>query len=104
MNDSWDNMKKAKEDLYFSRQNEEALKKIKAERAGSGRKSPITGEIMEEVAYKGVVLDRCKTSGGIWLDSGELEKIIETVLKEKDGDRDNWLSNFLGFLGNKGNN
>ncbi len=101
MNDSWDDMRKAKEDLYFSKHNEAALKKIREDRSGKIRKSPISGEPMEEVAFKGVVIDRCKQSGGIWLDQGEMEKIIETVLKEKEEDREDWLSNFFGFLSKK---
>lgn len=101
MSDSWNEMRKAKEDMYFEQQNKEALQKIKAARAGSSRKSPITGEPMEEVAYKGVVIDRCKQSGGIWLDSGEMERIIETILKEKEENREDWLTNFFGFLSPK---
>jgi Zn-finger nucleic acid-binding protein len=32
--------------------------------------------------HEGVIIDRCSTCGGVWLDQGELEAIIETRLNE----------------------
>jgi hypothetical protein len=101
MSNSWDEMRQAKEDMFFEKQNREALEKLKAERMNAPRKSPITGEPMEQVAYRGVVIDQCKASGGIWLDAGELEKIIQSVMEEKDEAKGDWLSNFLGILSPK---
>ena len=101
MSNSWDDMRRAKEDMFFEKQNKEALDKIKAARSNPPLKSPITGEAMEQVAYQGVIIDRCTKSGGIWLDAGELEKIIEASLKEKDETRGDWFSNFLGSISGK---
>ncbi len=44
--------------------------------------SPIDGSPMQEIERYGVKMDICKTSGGIWLDRGELEKIIIAIREE----------------------
>lgn len=44
--------------------------------------SPIDGSPMREVERYGVKMDICPTSGGIWLDKGELEKIIMMIREE----------------------
>jgi hypothetical protein len=42
---------------------------------------------MREIERYGVKIDICQTSGGIWLDKGELEKIIMMIREEalRDG-------------------
>lgn len=47
--------------------------------------SPIDGAPMRKVERYGVELDVCTRSGGVWLDKGELEKIILLVREESDG-------------------
>lgn len=44
--------------------------------------SPIDGSPMREIERYGVKIDICQTSGGIWLDRGELEKIIMMIREE----------------------
>ena len=44
--------------------------------------SPIDGTPMREVERYGVKMDICPSSGGIWLDRGELEKIIMAIREE----------------------
>ena len=44
--------------------------------------SPIDGSPMREVERYGVKMDICPSSGGIWLDRGELEKIIMAIREE----------------------
>lgn len=44
--------------------------------------SPIDGSPMREIERYGVKIDLCPTSGGIWLDKGELEKIIMMIREE----------------------
>jgi Zn-finger nucleic acid-binding protein len=43
--------------------------------------SPIDGSAMKQVHRYGIEIDVCPTSGGIWLDRGELEKLM-VLLKE----------------------
>ena len=44
--------------------------------------SPIDGSPMKEVERYGVKMDICTSTGGIWLDRGELEKIIMAIREE----------------------
>ncbi len=44
--------------------------------------SPIDGSPMREIERYGVKIDICPTSGGVWLDRGELEKIIMMIREE----------------------
>ena len=44
--------------------------------------SPIDGSLMRQIHRYGIEIDVCPTSGGIWLDKGELEKLM-AILKEE---------------------
>lgn len=44
--------------------------------------SPIDGSPMREIERYGVKIDVCTSSGGVWLDRGELEKIIMMIRQE----------------------
>lgn len=44
--------------------------------------SPIDGSPMKEIERYGIKLDMCATSGGIWFDKGEVEKLIHFVREE----------------------
>lgn len=95
MGNSWDDMRKAKEESYFDKKNREALERLaKKKEAEPVRNSPITGEPMVQEVLHGVVIDRCPTSGGVWLDAGELEQLMEAALSE-DAEK---KAGVLGFL------
>lgn len=38
--------------------------------------SPIDGSPMKQINRYGIEIDVCPTSGGVWLDKGELEKLM----------------------------
>lgn len=103
MSNSWENRRKALEEKYFEEAERETLAKLAKSRHEGERKSPITGEPMEQVTLFGVVIDRCKKSGGIWLDAGELEQLLEMAKGSGTGERKNWFSDFFELLsgGNK---
>lgn len=44
--------------------------------------SPIDGSPMKQINRYGIEIDVCPTTGGIWLDKGELEKLM-AILKEE---------------------
>jgi uncharacterized protein len=44
--------------------------------------SPIDGQPMRQITRYGIEFDVCPTTGGIWLDKGELEKLITLVREE----------------------
>lgn len=47
--------------------------------------SPIDGSPMRQIHRYGIELDICPTSGGIWLDKGELEKILALIQDDAAG-------------------
>ncbi len=42
--------------------------------------SPVSGDLMDAIVFKGVTIDLCRTSGYIWLDCGELETIRNQLI------------------------
>ena len=48
--------------------------------------SPIDGSPMKQVNRFGIELDICPTSGGVWLDKGELEKLIHFIKESAQED------------------
>ena len=97
MSNSWDDMKKAKEDSYFDKKNNEALSRLATKKEDKPRLSPITGEPMEQIIIQGVVVDRCPTSKGVWLDAGELEQLMGVSQADQTGEK-NFLGQFFQAL------
>jgi hypothetical protein len=102
MSDAWDEMKRAKEDQYFDKLNQEALGRIKKRSPDETkpRISPINGKPMKQEALMGVIVDRCVDTGGIFLDAGELEQILKNVKKE-DSLKGDWITSFFSRLSGK---
>lgn len=46
--------------------------------------SPIDGSPMRQIHRYGIEIDVCPTSGGVWLDKGELEKILHLLKEDVD--------------------
>lgn len=86
--DAWKERETAAEDKFFQEQERQALERLKARKV---LKSPISGEPMEQIALFGVNIDRCKQSGGIWLDSGELEQLLAASAAATDSTSKNEL-------------
>lgn len=99
MTNAWDDMRKAKEEEFFLRKNKEALERLAEKKRNQLRLSPVTGEPMEQIVLHGVVIDRCPTSGGIWLDAGELDQLVEASKKDSEGGKGHhWLADFVKGL------
>ena len=49
--------------------------------------SPIDGSPMRQIHRYGIELDVCPTSGGIWLDKGELEKILHLMREDIEAEK-----------------
>jgi hypothetical protein len=86
MSDSWDTRRKALEEDYFQRREQEALKRLSERQAQSVRLSPISQKPMVQKNVLGVIIDQCEQSGGVWLDAGELRQIVE-LAKEAEPSR-----------------
>ncbi|HWP44756.1 MAG TPA: zf-TFIIB domain-containing protein, partial [Blastocatellia bacterium] len=80
MSNVWDDRKKALEEDYFRRKEQEAIEKLRARRAAeeqaeqpqvSSMQCPRCDGTLEEITYEEVLIDRCNKCGGVWLDAGE---------------------------------
>ena len=59
--------------------------------------SPIDNKTpMQQLNYRGVEIDRCPVSGGVWLDAGELEKLLNTIHSAVQEDRQEYQSYHTG--------
>ncbi|MGH7930945.1 MAG: zf-TFIIB domain-containing protein [Candidatus Binatia bacterium] len=94
MANKWDERKKAQEDEYFVKKEQEQLAKLRAKHeaesqsvAASSMKCPKCGEPLKERTFQKITIDQCTACHGIWLDAGELEQVAE---KEGGG----WLGKF----------
>jgi len=92
----WDDRKKAQEDEYFVKKEQELLAKLRAkqeaetkeaEKKTSYMKCPKCGEPLKERSFQKILIDQCTGCNGIWLDAGELENVAE-----KEGG--SWLGKF----------
>lgn len=53
--------------------------------------SPIDNKTpMQQLVRNGIEIDRCPVSGGVWLDAGELEKLLQMVQESVREDRDEY--------------
>ena len=48
--------------------------------------SPIDGSPMKQIVRNGIEIDMCPTTGGVWLDKGELEKLLSLVQEAASDD------------------
>lgn len=94
MSDIFDDRKKALEEDYFRRKEQESIEKLRQKMAEEQQvqaeeakrlECPRGDGKMTAVTFEGVEIDRCETCGGVWLDKGELEQLRQ---KESGG----WFS------------
>jgi Zn-finger nucleic acid-binding protein len=80
---------RANEDKYFAVKEHELIEGMKAEfqkveaarREGQSVNCPKCPGRLENYAFRGLVLDRCESCEGIWLDKGELEGILRKATR-----------------------
>lgn len=101
MDKVWNERKKSKEESYFEQKNREAIQRIALQKREKVRLSPVTGEPLEQVVIHGVVVDRCPKSGGIWLDSGELEQLMQIAHAAEERAQKGWWESFISSIRNK---
>jgi hypothetical protein len=97
------------EDEFFTRQDAELLKsmraKLDAEREQAERKKhlmrcPKCGGKLSEIAQGEVKVDRCDDCHGVWLDPGELELIAKAMASSNAGTQ--FVDGLFGFFQKKG--
>lgn len=93
-----DNIKRAREEEYFRREEQRLLEALREKRRraeeGNGARVPLgmcprCGKALEPQERDHVAIDVCPGCGGVWLDPGELEAIAG---REGGG----WLRRLLG--------
>ena len=77
-------VERAKEDMFFAERDRELLDRLRArlrkvESADVPRQCPKCHGMLASHTFEGFALDRCQECGGIWLDKGELEAIINKI-------------------------
>ena len=88
MSNPLDERRQGLEEEYFHRKNQEAIEKLRAkmrlaaqakEAGTSSMKCPRCDEgTLKEIFIEEVPLDTCDKCAGVWLDSGEMEKLTQT--------------------------
>ena len=100
MSNGMDDRRKALEEDYFRRKDQEAIEKLRAkmkvaaEAKAAGTSSmqcPRCDGTLKESKFEEVLIDTCDKCGGIWLDSGELEQLTAKE-KESPGWFGRWFS------------
>jgi Zn-finger nucleic acid-binding protein len=83
MTNAWEERKKALENEYFHKKEQELLQKMKHEaeetlaRSCCHNRCPKCGENLEPLTFRGVPLDKCPACGGIWLGPNDLKMLAE---------------------------
>jgi len=80
---------RANEESYFAAKEHELIEGMKAEfqkveaarREGRIVNCPKCSGKLEKYRFMGFVLDRCESCEGIWLDKGELERILRKAAR-----------------------
>ncbi len=92
-------LERAKEDIYFAAKDLELIEKLrsafkKVEEKSSEQKilaCPKCSGKLETYAFMEFLLDRCQSCGGVWLDKGELEGILEKTLRAPSSSFIDWF-------------
>lgn len=85
MSKSFDDRKKALEEDYFKRREQEAIEKMRAKREAEEAAAQAEAALLqcprcdgklEEIRYEEVLIDRCNKCHGVWFDAGELDQVV----------------------------
>ena len=98
MSNPLDDRKKALEEDYFRRKEQEAIEKLRAKMQADEQTKAEAAALLQcpkceghliETTVEDVKIDRCSNCMGVWLDAGELEQLTK---REGGG----WLSRLWG--------
>lgn len=101
MADIWDERKKGGEEDYFHRKDQELLEQMRQRLAAEEREHdkeasflqcPKCGEKLEEILFRGIMVERCTGCQGVWLETGEVERLTARASR-------GWLALFWRSLG-----
>lgn len=101
MADAFDDRKRALEEDYFRRKEQEAIEKLRAKREaeraereaqGKSLKCPKCDGTLAVLTYEDIEIDRCTSCHGVFLDAGELELL---TAREEQEEKRGWLGRLL---------
>ena len=87
MANGMDDRRRASEEDYFRKKNQEAIEKLREkiklsvqakETGTSSMKCPRCDGTLKEVMIENVAIDSCGKCAGTWLDAGEMEQLTKT--------------------------
>jgi len=81
MSKIWDERQKSLEEEYFRRKEQELIEQMRAKRAEAERQAsaiqcPKCEGTLDELTFDEIQIDRCNKCNGVWLDAGEMERLI----------------------------
>ena len=85
----------AEENRYFAEEDRRKLEKLRSQSEAEGVRlgaCPRDGSPLTQREHHGVAVDDCPRCGGLWLDKGELEILLE---REDEGWASRWLRSIL---------
>lgn len=105
MTSVWESKKSPEEDSSHCKEQDllEGLRQRLAAQEYEGRKELSflrclrCGEELEEIRFRGIMVERCAKCHGMWIDGDELERLTARA-------RQGWLSHFWRSMGLKPNN
>ena len=95
MTDLWDERKKALENQYFYKEEQEKIEKLRQEtreqliRSHCHNRCPKCGDEIQPMTFRDVPLDKCPGCGGIWLGPKDLKTLAEK-------DHRTWFDKWFG--------
>lgn len=100
MSQSWDDRKRALEEDYFRKKEQEAIEKLRQQREADAARAaalscPKCDGKLAEMKVEDVLIDRCDKCNGVWLDAGELERL--TTREPSEG----WMHRLFQGLSGK---
>lgn len=90
MTDTWDDRKKALENKFIHKKEQENLAKLKQMAIAEACQGhcPKCGKVIEAITFHGVPMDRCPGCGGVWLGPNDFK-----ILAAKD--HRNWFDRWF---------
>jgi len=78
-----DPRRKALEDSYFQKKNQEALEFLAKELEKKERLSPLTDKPLKESIFHGVIVYTCEDTNGVWVEGSQLERLFSEIESEE---------------------
>ncbi|HXG52689.1 MAG TPA: zf-TFIIB domain-containing protein [candidate division Zixibacteria bacterium] len=90
-------VERAKEDIYFAERDRELIERLRAQlkkvESAAVFRCPKCPGTLDSYTFHGLLLDRCRDCGGVWMDKGELESLVRKIGRGPLGE---WIDKLTG--------